>query len=437
MTEVTIPAVERSDRQTLAARQARRLAELLRELYGPNAFYTRKLDAAGIRLETLDFPGDLTKLPLTTKAELVADQAANPPWGTALTEEISRYARYNQTSSTTGQPLRWLDTNESWQWMVECWKAVYRGARVGPTDRILFAFSFGPFLGFWTAFDAACQLGAHAVPAGGMSSQQRLAMIDAVEPTVVCCTPTYALRLAEVAEQEWKGRRPLSESSVRVVIVAGEPGGNIPPTRARIEQSWGARVIDHHGLTEVGPVSFECWEARGFLHLNEREYICEVLDPVTLDEVADGQPGELVITNLGRAASPVIRYRTGDVVVPRSDPCQCGRTLRRVEGGIIARTDDMISIRGVNVYPSGIEAVVRRFPEVAEFRSTVSQSGALRTLSLEVELVPSVDEAQTVMTKLAQQLRESMALTVPIHIVAPGTLPRFEMKARRFMVEQL
>src|SRR5439155_22521877 len=131
----------------------------------------------------LDLPRELTTLPLTTKAELVADQSAHPPWGTALTEEIARYTRYHQTSSTTGSPLKWLDTPESWQWALECWKAVYRGARVGAGDRILFAFSFGPFYGFWTAFEAACQLGAHAVPSGGMSSQQRLALIDAVEPT--------------------------------------------------------------------------------------------------------------------------------------------------------------------------------------------------------------------------------------------------------------
>jgi phenylacetate-CoA ligase len=436
MTEVPIPPAERSDRHALVAQQARRLAELVRHIHGRNAFYTRKLDAAGIGpgdIDALDFPADLAKLPLTTRAELLADQAANPPWGTVLTEDISRYTRYNQTSSTTGRPLRWVDTNESWQWLLECWKAVYRGARVGPADRILFAFSFGPFLGFWTAFDAACQLGAHSIPAGAMSSQQRLALIDAVEPTALCCTPTYALRLAEVAEQE--GRRPLSESSVRVVIVAGEPGGSIPSTRAHIERTWGARVLDHYGLTEVGPVSFECWEAGGFLHLNESQFIGEVLDPATLEAVADGQPGELVVTNLGRAASPVIRYRTGDLVVPRFDACPCGRTLTRFEGGIIARTDDMINIRGVNVYPSGIESVVRRFPEITEFRSTVSQSAALRTLSLEIELAPSVMDPRAVVTRLTQHLRESMALTLPIHVVAPGTLPRFEMKARRFVVE--
>src|SRR5262249_3740255 len=155
-----------------------------------------------------------------------------------------------------------------------------------PTDRLLFAFSFGPFLGFWTAFDAACQIGALAVPAGGMSSQQRLALVDAIQPTVVCCTPTYALRLAEVAAAR-TGARPLSEAAVRAVIVAGEPGGNIPATRARIEQAWGARVIDQHGLTEVGPVSFECWDGPGFLHVNENEFICEVLNPSTLAPAPD------------------------------------------------------------------------------------------------------------------------------------------------------
>src|SRR6185436_6792681 len=199
---------------------------------------------AGIPHSGLRYPGDLRRLPVTTKAELVADQEQHAPWGSALSEPIERYTRFTQTSSTTGHPLRWLDTNDSWQWMLECWKAVYRAAHVGAGDRIFFAFSFGPFLGFWTAFDAAYLIGAHAIPAGGMSSQQRLAMIAAVAPTVVCCTPTYALRLAEVDSEVASGRPPLAESAVRAVIVAGEPGGNIPSTRARIEQAWGARVFD-------------------------------------------------------------------------------------------------------------------------------------------------------------------------------------------------
>jgi phenylacetate-CoA ligase len=430
-----IPATECADRDVIAARQCQRLELLLATIDGRNAFYTRKLNAAGIRRTGLRFPDDLVKLPVTTKSELVADQEANPPWGTALGEPLERYTRYTQTSSTTGHPLRWLDTNESWQWMLECWKAVYRAARVGPGDRIFFAFSFGPFVGFWTAFDAAWQIGAHAIPAGGMSSQQRLAMISAIAPTVVCCTPTYALRLAEVDSEQTADRPPWSESAVRAVIVAGEPGGNIPATRARIERAWGARVFDQHGLTEVGPVSFECWESPGALHVNEGEFIGEVVDSDTLHPVADGQPGELLLTNLGRTGSPVIRYRTGDVVVRRSERCACGRSFARLEGGIIARTDDMVNIRGVNVYPAAIESVLRRFEEVVEFRSTVSRSGALRSLSVEVELTTTAADPRAVTTRITQRLRDALGLTVPIQLVAPGALPRFEMKARRFVVE--
>lgn len=425
---------DRLDRDALADVQGRRLSQMIATIYGRNAFYTRKFDDAGLDVWALRFPDDLTKLPLTTKVELNADQDANPPWGTALTEPLERYTRYCQTSSTTGRPLRWIDTNENWQWMLECWKAVYRGARVGPGDRVFFPFSFGPFLGFWAGFEAGYQIGLHCIPGGGMSSQIRLAIIESVGATVVCCTPTYALRLAEIAAHE-RPHRPLAESTVRVLIVAGEPGGSIPATRERIERSWGARVIDHHGLTEVGPVSFECWEAPGFLHVNEGEFIAEVIDPVSGEAVADGVPGELVLTNLGRTASPIIRYRTGDIVVRRSNLCVCGRTWARLEGGILSRVDDMINIRGVNVYPVGIESIVRRFAEVVEFRSIVSPVEAMRSLRLEIEVAPGAVDAPGIAAKVAYQLREAMGLTVGVHVVPAGTLPRFEMKASRFVVE--
>jgi phenylacetate-CoA ligase len=432
------PSVECLEREALASLQGRRLQRLLADIYRRNPFYTRKLDEAGIAVSALQFPRDLEKLPLTTKSELVADQAVHPPWGTRLTEPMERYTRYCQTSSTTGLPLRWLDTNESWQWILECWKAVFRGARVGPGDRIFFPFSFGPFLGFWSAFEAGCQIGAQCVPGGGMSSQLRLRMIETIGATVVCCTPTYALRLADVAAEEARAgntSRPLSESGVRVLIVAGEPGGSIPATREAIQRSWGARVIDHHGLTEVGPASFECWEGAGALHVNEGEFICEILEPSTGRPLADGQRGELVLTNLGRTASPVIRYRTGDIVVRRSGPCSCGRTWARLEGGILTRADDMVSIRGVNVYPTAIESVVRGFAEIVEFRSTVSHNGALRALSLEIEAAPETADARALCDQVSQRLLQALGLHVPVRAAEPGSLPRFEMKSRRFVVE--
>ena len=206
---VEVPAGECLEREALEVLQGRRLRRLVAEVHARNPFYGAKFLAAGLGREDVTGLADLARLPLTSKAELVADQFVHAPWGTNLTEPRAHYTRYCQTSSTTGRPLKWCDTGESWQWMLECWKAVYRAARVGSGDRILFPFSFGPFLGFWAAFDAAPQIGAQAIPAGGMSSHLRLAMIESVGATVVCCTPTYALRLAEVAASEhgagWSG----------------------------------------------------------------------------------------------------------------------------------------------------------------------------------------------------------------------------------------
>ena len=432
---VPVPDIERQPREALAALQGERLTRLLCDIHGRNRFYTRKLTGAGIDPAGIVLPRDLAALPFTTKAELVADQAQAPPWGTVLTEPLERYTRYNQTSSTTGRPLRWLDTTESWQWMLDCWQAIYRGAGVGARDRIFFPFSFGPFLGFWTAFDAATQLGAHAIPAGGMTSHQRLALIDALAPTVVCCTPTYALRLLDVAREAGGGDAALAATTVRTIIVAGEPGGSIPATRRRIERGWGARIIDHHGLTEVGPISFECREAPGFLHVNEPEYIAEVLDPESGQPVEDGNRGELVVTNLGRTASPLIRYRTRDLVVATHEPCACGRTFVRLVGGILARADDMVTIRGANVYPTAVEEALRAIDAVVEYRCTVRTGRSMRALAVEVEVGRGADEA-AVTALASRNLREALGLNVQVTPVAAGTLPRFEMKARRFVVER-
>ncbi len=432
--ETAPPDSERQARPVLAARQGERLQALLRTVSARNPFYRRKLAADDVNVDALTLPADLEALPFTTKAELIADQATAPPWGTALTEPLERYTRYNQTSSTTGRPLRWIDTPESWQWMLDCWKAVYRAAGVTGQDRVFFPFSFGPFLGFWTAFDAATQIGAHAIPAGGMSSEQRLGLIEALAPTVVCCTPTYALRLLDVA-RKGAGPDPRAAGTVRVIIVAGEPGGSIAATRRRIETGWGARVIDHHGLTEVGPVSFECLEAPGFVHVNEGEFIAEVVDAATDDPVPDGRQGELVVTNLGRTASPLIRYRTRDLVIRTTEPCACGRTFARLVGGVAARADDMVNVRGVNVYPAAIESVLRAIEAIVEYRCTVRAAAPQRAIDVEVEVGAGVDGAATA-ALAGERLRDALSLTVPVTPVTAGTLPRFELKARRFIVDR-
>ncbi len=340
-----------------------------------NGFYARKFAAAGLDPASVRTPADLAPLPWTTKAELLADQAEHPPYGTALTYPVECYRRLCQTSGTSGRPLRWLDTAESWNWMLDNWAAIYRMSGVRPGERLFFPFSFGPFLGFWTAFDAASRYGCLCLPGGGMSTVARLRFLRDNDATVVLCTPTYALRLAEAAREEGVD---LPGSSVRTILVAGEPGGSIPATRGRIEAAWGARVFDHTGMTEVGPMAVECVANPGGLHVLETEFIVEVIDPATGRAVPPGTEGELVVTNLGRAGSPLLRYRTGDLVCVDPEPCPCGRTLTRLLGGVRGRVDDMIVLRGNNVHPSALQTILHRFPEVAEYRVEVDRAGRCR-----------------------------------------------------------
>ena len=176
----------------------------------------------------------------------------------------------------------------------------------------------------------------------------------------------------------------MRESSVRVTIHAGEPGASIPATRQRIEQAWGATTYDHAGMTEMGAYGFMCSQQQG-LHINEGEFIAEILDPRTDQPVAEGQTGELVLTNLGRWGTPAIRYRTGDLVRHSGYHCACGRTFLSLAGGVLGRVDDMLIIRGVNVYPSGLADVLHRFPQVAEYRVIVTQEGTMDEIALQVE----------------------------------------------------
>jgi phenylacetate-CoA ligase len=403
------------------ARQLDRFNALLDEILPANRFYARKL--AGIE-PPIDWE-TFAALPFTTKAELVEDQAAAPPLGTIATYPRERYLTYHQTSGTTGHPLMVLDTRESWDWWIECWQYIYRAAGVTDADRLFLAFSFGPFIGFWAAHAAGLELGAMGIPGGGLDSKARLRMLASAEATVLLSTPTYALRLAEVARQ---AGIDLSATGVHATIHAGEPGAGIPAVRNRIEEAWGARCFDHSGATEVGAYGYTCAEQTG-LHLIESEFIGEVLDPATGQAVPEGDVGELVLTNLGRAGWPVIRYRTGDLVKAGGHDCACGRTFQMLPGGLIGRADDLMVVRGINIYPSSIEAIVRDF-DVDEFRIVRTRQQEMEELVVEVEAVADVAEA------LADAFSERLAVRIPTKVVPADSLPRFELKARRVVDER-
>src|SRR2546426_2283017 len=375
-----------------------RLALELPELRRDNAFYRARLPKEA---------RELRDLPFTTKAELSADQAAHPPFGSNLTYPIERYVRLHQTSGTPGRPLRLLDTPESWEWWRECWQPIYRAAGVTAADRIFFAFSFGPFVGFWSAFAGAERLGALCLTGGAMTTTERVAAIVATEATVLMCTPTYALRLSEAAREEGID---LARSALRVSIHAGEPGASIPATRDRIEKELGVESFDHTGATEIGPHGFSC-SARDGVHINESEFIVEVIG--TNGAVSDEGDGELVLTNLGRWCMPVIRYRTGDRVRAVRGACSCGRTLVKLVGGIAGRVDDMITVRGVNIFPSAIEAIVRRFGDVGEYRVELARVREMDELRCVVE--GSADAAE----RLAGAIHRELGIRCAVEAVAP------------------
>lgn len=407
--------------------QLEKLQALIAEIRPSNRFYAAKLPS---RIpESLE--EYFAETPFTTKQELALDQQANPPYGTNLTYPLERYSRFSQTSGTSGKPMRWLDTAESWSWMSGNWIRVFESAGVTAEDRLFFAFSFGPFLGFWVAFDAASRMGCLCMPGGGMPTAARLAVMIDTGVTVLCCTPTYAIHMAEVAARE---EIDLGRCQVRRIIVAGEPGGSIPATRQRIEELWrGARVIDHHGMTEIGPVTYGCPVCPDVLHVIESSFIAEIIDPLTGSQSVRGSQGELVLTNLGRPGSPLLRYRTGDLVVAApEDRCQCGSPEMALVGGILGRSDDMVVVRGVNVFPGTVEEVLRGVGGVAEYRVQVSKQLGLTELHIEVE-PESAGSDGALAHKIEARLRDALSLRIPVRMLEPGALPRFEMKARRWV----
>lgn len=408
--------------------QRRKLGNLLRQIGTTNAFYRAKLEAISFDAER----DDLSKLPFTTRAEIENDQIAHLPYGSNLTYPLEQYCRFHQTSGTGGRPVRWLDTRESWDWFRTCWYIILSAAGVTAKDRLMFPFSFGPFIGFWAAFEGASSMGCLCLPAGGMTTSARLKMLMDNSADFVLCTPTYALRMADTAAEDGID---LSSSCVRGLIVAGEPGGSVPAIRQRIETAWGARVFDHNGMTEIGSVGYECIPNPGGLHIIETEFIAEVIDPKSGNVLHDGETGELVLTNLGRVGSPLIRYRTGDLVKLVRGTCACGSCFARLEGGILGRVDDMFIIRGNNVFPSAVEAVLRQFSEIAEFRILVRDEGALAQVRLEVEPLANGIHSGDLAERVGRAVQSTLSFRADVATVAPGTLPRFEMKARRFIRE--
>jgi len=406
-------------RDQLRSVQLKKFNQLLTTILPENQFYAAKLGRSELQLS--DWEG-IWQLPWTTKPELSG--RGDSPFAANRTWPVDCYSRLHRTSGTKGEPLIVLDTPADWSWWLGAWEYVLDAAGVGQNDRAVMAFSFGPFVGFWSAFEAVVGRGAMIAPGGGLSTLARLHLLKSIAATVLFCTPSYALHMAESAAEHDVSLG----DHLRAIVVAGEPGGSLPAVRATIERSWKARVYDHAGSSEVGPWGFNDPQRTG-VYVNEFDFLCEFISLQTGQSAAENELSELVLTTLGRCGSPVIRYRTGDLVRPVwNHGGDCGFVL--LQGGVLGRVDDMMIIRGVNVYPSAVEEILRSFDSVSEFRLTASKSGAMDQLKIEVE------DRENSPQRIARQLHLQLGLRVDVRVVPANSLPRFELKGNRFIDER-
>ena len=429
------PAHERASRAAMTRLQARRLREQVTHAARHSPFYRRLLRAARVdpaAIRTLD---DLRRLPFTTKEDLRDNQQQRPPWGDVLAVPLADVVRVHLTSATTGRPLAFLDTAEDWYGFYHSYARSLHAFGVRRTDMVMAAFSYGPWIGYWSGFYAAQDLGCLVYPVGGLSTEQRLDALLTYPITVLGCTPSYALFLAEAATR--KGIDLAKDTKLRITWHTGEPGASIPATRAKIEAAFGGRAYDLPGLTEIAAWGFECEARTGLTHVHEDYVYPEVLDEHG-QAVKPGERGELVFTSLYRKAMPLLRYRTRDVVQLADRRCPCGRTLVAFEGGVLARVDDMKKVRGIIVYPRRIEELVRPHREVDEFQIVFRRVDGLDDILIRLDPSPALahDERTRLSTALATDLQLGLGIRVSVEVGEPGCLPRWDHKARRVKDER-
>jgi len=433
------PRHETMPRDQLEALQVRRLRHLVEWADSEVPWQSKRLRDAGVTADQITSLEDLRRIPVMTRDEWMQGQLEHPPFGPILAAPQEAATRYHMTSGTTGKtPIRVLDSMKDWEWIAEMWCYGLWGFGVRPADTVFVAFGYSTFIGFWGLHYASEKLGCLTLPGGAMTTEQRVKQIMDMGATVVASTPTYALRMAQEAKQLGID---LAKGPVQRLILSGEPAGSIPATKKLIESEWGARAGDTAGMTELGTIMiFECAEQPGGTHIIEDHYIEEVLEPETAEPVPYGEMGERVVTSFGRGFIPVIRYRTRDFVVkiPGSN-CPCGRTFDIFEGGIRGRVDDMKLVRGTNVYPRAVEAIVREHPEIDEFQIHLYTAEGRRD---EIELLVEIPGANVDAEQLVSQLQKELAeahegLRFAVKKVDDETLPRFELKAKRLLDERI
>lgn len=402
--------------------------------YNNSPFYRKLYKDAGIEPGDIKHYEDIKKIPKTNKDMLRDVQKREPfPYGDILAVPISEVTEFRQTSGTTGTPVYQADTWQDWEWWSECWAYILYAQGYRDTDRVFIPFGYNIFVAFWAGHYGAEKVGCEVVPGGVLDTEARILKMQELKCNAFMATPTYVLGMADTAKK--MGINPVSDLFIKKITCAGEPGASIPTTKKRIEDAWGAKVYDHIGATEIGAWSYECTSQPGGLHVNEAFFIVEIEDVDTGEIITEPmRQGKMIITALDRIGKPCIRFDSKDIIQWADYTCDCGRTFRIIDGGVIGRADDITKVKGVLLAPTAIEEVVRSIPELAnDYQVTVSKKGDIDDILLEVEFIPGFENRKDyVLGRLKDQLRVRVNLGFKIEVCPCGKLPRYEVKAKRF-----
>ena len=426
------PVIETMQQEKLKILQLKKFKRIFKWTYKNSKFHKSLYKSAGITPDDIRNYDDIKLIPKIEKSMMRSIQNKDPfPYGDALCVPLEEVSAFRQTSGTTGQPVYQPDTWQDWEWWSECWAYVLWAQGYRPKDRVFIPFGYNIFVAFWAGHYAAEKLGCEVVPGGVLDTQARILKIQELNTSAMMATPTYILRMADVAKNKM-GIDP-SELSIDKITCAGEPGASISSTKKRMEDAWGAKVFDHSGATEIGAWSYECDRQPCGMHVNEAMFLVEIEDIDTGKIIEKpGKKGKMIITALDRMAQPCIRFDSKDVIEWDSKPCSCGRTFRVIKGGVTGRVDDITKVKGVLLSPAAIEEVVRSIKGLGdEFEVVVDKQGDLDRIKLKVELLPEVSK-QNVDFILKDQLRIKTNLGYRIEYYDYGSLPRYEVKAKRF-----
>ena len=428
------PVLETLDPEKTKRLQLKKFQNIFKWAYDHSVFHRRLYTNAGIKPEDIQSFADIHRVPKVEKSMMRDIQRKKPfPYGEALCVPLDDVTIFRQTSGTTGQPVYQPDTWQDWEWWMECWSYILWAQGYRSQDRVFIPFGYNIFVAFWAGHYAAEKIGCEVIPGGVLDTKARILKIQELQATAMMGTPTYILGMAEIARQKLdidSAKLPINK-----ITCAGECGASIPSTKKRMEDAWGAKVFDHAGATEIGAWSFECDNQPGGMHVNEALFLVDIEDIETGEIIeSPGTRGKMVITALDRMAQPCVRFDSKDVIEWADEFCSCGRTSRLIKGGVVGRADDITKVKGVLLAPSAIEEVVHSIDGLGdEYEVIVEKAGDTDKIKLRVEVLPQAEDQCTLIeNELVDQLRLKTNLRYDIEICGCETLPRYEVKARRF-----